>query len=167
MTDGVADNGGGAAALANSSLVALRTLVDGNDALPESGDGGGISVDGAGSSVAVQVSTITGNTALVGGAVSATGGRAITLSRATIAGNQGGGIAGTGQAFASIVAGNTPTNCLSPLVDNHSNVESGNDCGFVDASDRENADPALQPLSDNGGATDTLALGMPSAARDL
>ena len=46
------------------------------------------------------------------------------------------------------------------------NLESGTDCGFASITDRQNADPLLDSLGFNGGATQTHALGPGSPAID-
>ena len=183
VTDGAADSGGGVAAISGSDLAIARSLFDGSNALTGSGAGGGVRVDGVGSSASVQSSTFSGNGAITGGAIASSGGAAFVLNNATVAANrvvmQGGGIAGSGTAYGSIVAGNigesggdlsgagTPSNCDTQLGDAHYDVESGSDCGFADQTDRPGADPSLQPLADQGGETNTMALGEGSVARDL
>jgi len=46
------------------------------------------------------------------------------------------------------------------------NLEGATSCGFTSATDRQNADPALEPLAFNGGPTRTHALGAGSPAID-
>ena len=46
------------------------------------------------------------------------------------------------------------------------NLESGTDCGFVAAGNVQNANPQLGALGNNGGQTDTRALGQTSPALD-
>jgi CSLREA domain-containing protein len=61
----------------------------------------------------------------------------------------------------SIVAGNTPANCVAPESDG------GHDISFPDATCAgANVDPQLLPLADNGGPTLTQALGPLSPAID-
>ena len=71
----------------------------------------------------------------------------------------------------TIVAGNTgPTGssdcgAVAMLASDH-NLSSDASCMFTDAGSKENADPQLGPLQNNGGETDTLALPAGSPAVD-
>jgi len=51
----------------------------------------------------------------------------------------------------SIIANNSPQNCIAPLISQGRNIDSANTCGF----DRPNTNPLLGALADNGGQTDT------------
>jgi CSLREA domain-containing protein len=139
------------------------------------GSGGGLRLGGT-TSPLVQV-TVAGNSALAGsaggeagGGHGGNGGGADGANAAGTAGGAGaqgspGGIvnaAGTLTLTNSVVAGNSPVNCLGTIGDGGHNV------GFPEASCPGLAtDPHLGPLSDNGGPTRTLALGPDSSALDI
>jgi CSLREA domain-containing protein/uncharacterized repeat protein (TIGR01451 family) len=111
-----------------------------------------------------------------------------TILNSTIAGN-GVGTAGTGGGLAvynpepmvggsaalnvknTIVAGNTgpagPSDCaLVATVTSDHNLSGDASCMFGDAASKQNADPLLGALQNNGGETDTLALPSGSPAID-
>lgn len=143
------------------------------------GLGGGLYV-GDGRSVVIRASTISGNHAVlgVGGGVYGTEDvQSLTFVQTTIAYNQarhGGGYAGgnsPASARSIVLARNSATevpDCIGRL---HS--AGGNLFGFQTycylvphASDILNADPLLQPLTDNGGGTRTHAFFEGSGALD-
>jgi len=69
----------------------------------------------------------------------------------------------------TILVGNDPNDCSAEsvsLVSRGYNLESGTSCGCVEVTDRQNADPLLAPLADNGGPTWTHALLPGSPALD-
>ena len=116
-------------------------------------------------------STIAGNTATVTGGIDNE--YSMTIINSTIAGNSatntGGGIFSGGvlQIKNSILAGNTGGNCFTPILDGGHNLDSGTSCGFSAAYDSlPGTDPKLGALADNGGSTQTMALGSGSPALD-
>jgi predicted outer membrane repeat protein len=101
----------------------------------------------------------------------------VALDFVTIAGNtasvSGGGVfnaqALTFDVRDTIVASNTAAlapNCWGTVASGGHNLESGTDCGFTAATDRQNAEPRLGPLAGNGGLTRTMALLPGSLALD-
>jgi hypothetical protein len=97
-----------------------------------------------------------------GGGIS-NGGGTLTINNSTISGNSalahdGGGIAGTVTLQNSIVANNSGGNCESGVVSKGYNLSSDNSCNFSSSGDRNNTDPKLGPLQNNGGPTQTMAL---------
>jgi hypothetical protein len=70
----------------------------------------------------------------------------------------GGGIAGTVTLQNSIVASNSGGNCKSGVVSKSYNLSSDGTCNFSNSGDRNNTDPKLGPLQNNGGPTFTMAL---------
>jgi CSLREA domain-containing protein len=104
--------------------------------------------------------------------------RNVTLTRNSVDGvnsEAGGFFVNDDVAFANtIVAGNLANGVASNCVDGttpqlHSqggNLEGGTDCGFTAPTDKRNADPLLGGMADNGGQTDTTALGPGSPAID-
>jgi hypothetical protein len=141
-------NGGGVELAAGSSHIVDATIVADvtGGATPQGGgaSGGGISVDSAGLQLAF--STIAGNTATIGSGISSA--------------------SSTTNEVASIVADNVidggGTSCSGTITDGGANVAFGDvTCPGVAA------DPKLGPLADNGGATQTMALGVGSPAIDL
>jgi CSLREA domain-containing protein len=172
--------GGGAIVLGTATLTNLTITQnasgnggDGGSGTPGSGGSGG-TTGAAGASTAGG-----GNNGGVGGGISAGPGATIehvtASANSTGAGGQPGtggsasaGPQGSGGAFYtggvvrnSIAASNTPDNCAgSPT--------GGNNVSFPDATcTGTNADPKLDPLADNGGPTQTQALGAGSAALDV
>jgi CSLREA domain-containing protein len=139
------------------------------------GDGGGIWVAGPGTSAILQA-TIASNLAGAGGAggaaTSGQGGHGTTPGTAGTAnsGTPGGpGNAGaTGSAAGasatlrnSIVASNSIPGCAGTV------TGGGHDIAFPDsACPGSGVDPLLEPLADNGGPTETMALGARSPALD-
>jgi len=111
----------------------------------------------------ISNSTISGNAAYqlgVGGGIGNDGGLAINNS--TISGNSafhGGGIEGSATLQNSIVA-NSPKggNCLGTMTSKGYNLSSDNTCNFHNSGDRNNTDPLLGALQNNGGPTQTQAL---------
>ena len=109
-------------------------------------------------------STISGNTAgSSGGGIY--GFDTLILVNTTVANNgaaTGGAIyrlsSGSVYLRNSIVATSTRgSNCNRTLTSEGGNLDSGGTCGFTAAGDRQNADPRLAPLTDNGGPTWTHA----------
>jgi CSLREA domain-containing protein len=174
-----ASRGGGIAAAGKLDL--RRSTVSGNTAMAVwQTSGGGIAVDPSGELVLVN-STVSGNAAVdsIGIPSSRAGGvfshGALLISHSTIAGNA----ASKGQLFAtaphsgmhtiknSILAASAGEACARSGVgafEATNNVVDDASCRFKDPSNRQNADPALGPLANNGGPTDTHALLPGSAA---
>ncbi len=155
------------------------------------GDGGGLAELAEGQIEDAQVlltivrDTITGDVASAGGTGSAVGGSGggialdgtpenpgpFLLGELTIAGNTA--AAGAGGIFSdgngvqeqnSIVASNLPTNCGANVTATGASM-TGGDIVFGDGTCPGTAgDPELLPLADNGGPTETMAVGPGSAA---
>ncbi len=155
----------GAGLFIKGTLILERSTVSGNVA-PDNG-GAGIFVDGG--SFACVNSTISGNTATKhrGGGLRLKGGATATLTNCTIAGNQadeGGGIYNEGSSVTlmnTIVADNSANVAGdqiagAAIVSNGYNLVEGG-CSGCQASDLA-VDPALGPLADNGGDTQTHEL---------
>ncbi|PYJ07204.1 MAG: hypothetical protein DMF06_16355 [Verrucomicrobia bacterium] len=119
--------------------------------------GGGIFQGGT---TSLENVTISGNQSRLGaGGIYQTNG-ALTMTNVTLYQNtstQGvGGIkynAGTVTVTNTIIANNTPGNCGTPLAGNAFSLSSDNTCGF--GAGRDNVDPMLGPLANNGGLTQT------------
>ena len=118
-------------------------------------------------------STFSGNsTNGHGGGMYELGGTA-TVTNSTFSGNAS-SVAGTGGIYSNgsvtlkntIVVNNTPWNCQFAITDGGGNLQFGginaNSCGATIPT----ADPKLGALADNGGPTQTMALGAGSAAVD-
>ena len=166
--------GGGIAS--GGRLVMTGSTVSGNQAnsAVAAAQGGGIyqalSTDPAGFAVIIA-STVSGNsTTGTGGGIYAAG--AVALDRTTIAGNT----AATGSGLFSgrrrdaindtIVTAATGTACggdTTPITGTH-NLSDDATCTFTDTGDIQNADPLLGTLQNNGGPTNTQALGAGSPA---
>jgi hypothetical protein len=178
-TRGSAYSGGG---ISNNTgtMVIEHSLIDDNEALNGGGDSGGVQNFGTANAPAdltIRDSTIANNRARNGGGVFAWGDGTIAtrLVRTTVTGNQAiagtlGGIGPggeTGHTFTvdgSIIAGNTPSNCLAPLpTSNSNNVVDTDACGFASSGDIV-ADPQLTLYT--GGETDVFAIAPTSPAVD-
>jgi hypothetical protein len=157
------------------------------------GDGGAIAVVGAADGAAITNSTIYNNTTGPGGFGSTVQGGAggsgagidvaagaVVLTNTTIANNlagaggasgsagqgpngDGGGVIGTMVLRNSLLSNNSPTNCGVGAADGLHNIGFGDPscpAGFAAGN------PVLGAFQNNGGPTDTLALGAGSAALD-
>ncbi|HUT77096.1 MAG TPA: right-handed parallel beta-helix repeat-containing protein, partial [Polyangia bacterium] len=175
---GTAASDGGGAIYANndSALLIARSTLSGNTS---AGDAGGISRNNDGQ-LLMHNSTVSGNTAggNGGGIIfdSFGGGAFIALESSTVAGNSavglGGGIYNEGDPLQeagferSIIASNTAagaandcaTDGTGVFVSNGFNLDSTGTCGLGAPGDIANGNPALGPLADNGGPTETRAL---------
>jgi hypothetical protein len=189
ISNNLAENsdGGGLYIGDGAVLSLIRSTVSGNDAtaaeeLPTGEEAGGY---GGGLYIAGQAflenSTISGNFAEdAGGGIYFHSGAQVELEYVTVNENQspegsniasGNFDASTITFLASIVANGVGSeNCeydsTSSVASNGFNVEDGDSCGFGSA-DRENIDPELGDLNDNGGPTETHALDEGSPAVDF
>jgi CSLREA domain-containing protein len=141
-----------------------QSTVSGNSA--SGGDGGGIYVNG--NTFTLTNCTVTGNDSVDGGGIFI-GGNTANLTAVTIASNTatnlGGGLENLSapQLQGVIVANNTGGNCDGNVTDGGTNLQfPGTTCGLSITS----ADPLLGALADNGGPTQTMALGAGSPAID-
>ncbi|MEZ4713649.1 MAG: SdrD B-like domain-containing protein [Caldilineaceae bacterium] len=121
--------------------------------------------------VRIVNSTISGNQnnhPVLQGAVVVSGGQ-VEISNSTLANNPGGNLSGAAQISNSIfVADEAGINCTGaiPISLGH-NLESGTTCGFIQSSDRQNANADLLPLESNSvGLTPLHPLGAASQAVD-
>jgi hypothetical protein len=153
---------GGAIENTNGGTMTITgSTFSGNAALP----GGAIS--NARSTLMVTNSTFVGNAAVVGGAIYNLNIATVRVTNSTFSGNtasaQGGGaldsMGGTSIAVEnSIFAGDA---CVGAIQDGGGNLDwPGSACPGI------TADPRLGALADNGGPTETMALGAGSAAID-
>jgi hypothetical protein len=163
-----AQNGGGIGLGSGDNLVMVGSTVAGNQAPT----GGGIY--SANEAVIVQIanSTVSGNVAVggEGGGMYGGAGSPFVLLNTTVAGNQ----AATAGAIRSadpvqfrntILFGNSGTECvlLASVTANNSLAEDGT-CGLSGNGSITGVNPALGPLANNGGPTDTRAIGAGSIA---
>ena len=158
-------------AFSNSADFTMRrSTVEGNAAA--GGSGGGMVLFGT---PTIVNSTVSGNTSSAdGGGIRASGAGTKSVDQSTIAGNQGGLGDGISAVVASvelrrtILANTGGDECEgSTFASLEDNLQPGNDpdCAFG-PGDHPGSNPGLGPLADNGGATETRALGSGSAARD-
>ncbi|MCB1808354.1 MAG: hypothetical protein KDJ99_25345, partial [Candidatus Competibacteraceae bacterium] len=180
---GTSVDGGGIRANAGSTLTIADSTISNNSS---SDQGGGIHLDGTtaggsgsgASTINITNSTISGNSAVDdGGGIASTGTTiSLTLNNVTVANNStgdasaGGGIdlgSGTYSLKNSIVADNTTINmfCGTAPTIGYSIIEGSSGCGTISAPNLT-ADPGLVALADNGGPTETHALGGGSNAID-
>src|SRR5437867_4507102 len=134
--------GGGGIVVQNGTLTLTNVTISGNTAV---GDGGGLQA--ANISAALTNVTITANSAGTGGGIFRFGGT-VSLKNTIVANNVSGG------------------NCSDSVTSMGNNIDSGNTCGLSGPGDLINTDPALGPLQNNGGPTDTHALPGGSPAVD-
>ena len=136
--------------------------------------GGGIYSYNEGTAT-VQNSTLSGNSASLGGGGIWVGYSELTVQNSTLSDNSaqyGGGIdnRGTVTVQNSIVARHlTGEDCNGTLTSNGYNIESATSCGFTGTGDQQSVsdvDLALGALANNGGPTETMALGAGSVAID-
>jgi hypothetical protein len=117
-------------------------------------------------------STISGNQATnINGGIAASSSALINILNSTIASNTsprlGGGIITSVGSLVivrnTIISGNTVNNCdtaqLGGVISSQgNNISSDDSCPFTKPTDKQNTNPLLGPLQDNGGPTDTRAL---------
>jgi hypothetical protein len=171
-----------------------RTITGSTFSANTAGGGGGTGFGGAidtggGTNAEMNITntTFTGNSAGGGGGTGFGGavdwgggtGAAATLTGVTLVSNSAGGGGGTAfgggwdgdttTASNTILADNLsndlPGNCQNAITSGGHNIENGTTCGFTDPSD-QNVEPALAPIGDYGGPTQTRALLPNSLARD-
>jgi CSLREA domain-containing protein len=159
-----------AASGAGIDMVGSGTIRRSTFALNEADEGAGINNGGT---LTVSNSTFSGNAissfGLFGGGIFNRAEATLTLTSSTFVGNsasEGGGIANVGTATVknAIVAGSQGTNCSGLLAaSSTSNMSDDASCspGFSQVG---LADLTLGPLADNGGPTQTIALGSGSVA---
>ncbi len=162
-------NGGGFYLGGSSSLILTNSTVYSNMAV----QAGGIYNDGG--SAAIINSTISGNSAQQDSAIVQSGTTIPTMllqhttlvsNTASITDTAMGIYTGTLTISNSIIANNPASNCAfsgGVLVSGGYNMENGISCGLSATGDQSGTYPLLEPLADNGGATQTHApmLGSP------
>jgi hypothetical protein len=157
--------GGGVYTLGDLTIV--NSTITGNsiDNAVGTNQGGGVLVgidpaNTAGTKASVLNSTIAGNSVSAGGI-----GGGLTVYNPTV------GVTTALEVKNTIVAGNTvggaAGNCGAvAMVTSSNNLSSDASCMFSDAGSRQNTDPQLSALANNGGPTDTMALPAGSPAID-
>ena len=188
-SDGEGFGGQGGGAFNNDTLTLVRSLTAGNRALATEarfpGQGGGLFHNGR--NMNLENVTVSDNVTEAGSVFPGQGGGVFAndvmrLVNVTLSNNQAdsGGDGEGGGIFVNdvvnflntIVAGNQvgggASNCFDndTIVSEGNNLESAADCSFGAGGDAQNSDPLLGSLQDNGGPTDTRALGSGSPALD-
>jgi len=163
-------NAGGIYTL-SSGLTITNSTLSGNTA----SFGGGIRAQLTTGTIANT--TLSGNSAQFGGGM-ITNSSTVTIANSTVSENSASGGGGAVYRFSaatvtvqnSIVAGQASGgDCNITLTTGGYNIESGTSCGFTQASDLQNVSSgslALGALANNGGPTQTRALGLTSVAVD-
>jgi CSLREA domain-containing protein len=148
IADNRAASGAGIAADENSNTAIFSSTITGNRA---SGNGGGVD---AASSLSIQSSTIASNTAAAGGGLyqESTPSASTLLTNTILGSNTGGSCGGS-------IAG------IPRSLTSH-NLAADATCQFASADQGTVGDPRLAALANNGGPTDTMALGAGSPAID-
>jgi predicted outer membrane repeat protein len=154
----------GAAVLRRVTLVKNRTK----------DEGGGL--ENSGSVVSLENCTLTRNRGFQGGALSVEDASQTELVNCTLARNkakEGSGIREGSDLNSQVTAVNTiiankAANNFDGLnlVSLGHNIDNGSTCGFGEPTDRQDTDPRLELLADNGGLTPTMALKPDSPALD-
>jgi hypothetical protein len=144
-----------------------NSTVSGNEAAEE---GGGIYNSGT---LTLTNSTVSGNEAAEGGGIfNASRKAVVTLINSTISGGSAvtSSYSATTAFQGTVVDGGCVVEGYAPTTSTGHNIESpGNTCGFDQATDQVDVTAAelnLGPLQDNGGPTETHALGAGSVAID-
>ena len=164
VSGGVAEGmGGGVYVLGD--LTAINSTITGNSVEnPGLNMGGGIQAaldpaDLDGSKAVLLNTTIAGNAVAAGGA-----GGGFNINNPTA------GVVTTFTVTNTIIAGNTAngaTDCGSVVTVTSANSIGGDaSCMFLDPASKQNTNPLIGPLADNGGPTDTMALLAGSPAID-
>ena len=151
------------------TLKVTNSTLSGNTA---AANGGAIQHESG--TVLLTNSTISGGAAGtgIGGAIAVVGvDSTITMLNATIANNTaaagGGGVAvssGSASLRNTILDGNLPFDCSGTVVTLDHNTDGDASCGLFGANDLPGVDPLLAQLMNNGGPTQTRALGTGSPA---
>ena len=163
---GGALEGMGGGIFAFGDLTITNSTVTGNSVEnPGLNEGGGIlaglsPTETDGTSVNLLNSTVAGNSVAAGGI-----GGGFTIDNPTA------GVVTTFTVKNTIVAGNTAGGAAADCgkvvaTSSASNLSSDASCLFTDAASKQNANPQLGPLQDNGGPTNTLALSAGSPTID-
>jgi hypothetical protein len=170
LNNSAQSDGGGIGIGSGSELVMVGSTVAGNKTTGVGTRGGGIFNSDEGRILFLINSTVSGNVAAgTGGGLYGGGGSLYTLSNVTIAGNSAssaGGIDSDERSLRNtIVAGNSGGQCSSATTASSNNsLASDGTCALVGAGDQNFVNPALGPLTNNGGPTDTRAIGPTSPA---
>ncbi len=147
----------GGGVYSNGTVTIDRSTITGNQAI--GGIGGGLDNDNSGIAV-IENSTFSDNFAGVSaGGINNLG--TLSLLNVTLANNINSGLVnGVSSAVVknTIIANNTPPNCIGTITSVGHNLESANSCAFASAGDLINSDPLLGPLANNFGPTFTYAL---------
>lgn len=170
--------GGGITNTSSGKMSINQSTVSGNTATATAQlygrtDTGGGGIDSYGP-LTITNSTIVNNTAKGGNSSNRGGGLesdgTTIISSSTIASNNsatGGGIMGSASFQNSIVANNAGGNCSVLTVASMGyNLSSDNSCKFSNAGDRNDINPMLGALQNNGGPTQTMQLFEGSPAID-
>lgn len=164
VSGGIAEGMGGGVYVLGDLTVTNSTIAGNSVENPGLNMGGGIQAaldpaDVDGSKAVLLNSTITGNSVAAGGV-----GGGFTIQNPTP------GVVTVLTATNTIVAGNTAngaTDCGTvATVTSANNIRGDTSCMFTDAGSKQNTNPLLGPLADNGGQTDTMALPPNSPAID-
>ena len=181
--DGVAVKGntttddlGGGIYSKNGTLNITDSTVSGNASKTYAG---GVIQEGG--TANITNTTISGNKAALSGGGLFAWKATMNVRNSTIASNEAGGPGGgimtaePGSAVVlknTIVAGNPLVNCADfgqlggVIFSQGNNLSSDNSCGFTQSTDKQNTNPLLGPLQNNGGPTDTRAILAASPAID-
>lgn len=155
---------GGGVHFNNVQAVISRTLFEQNTADVWGGSIHHYTDAGVDNTLLVYNSTFTQNEAENGSAVSVHNATA-RLAFNTISGNtntsaDGGAVYnldGSIDAMSTLLGSNTPFNCTGFIPSDGYNISDDNSCAFFRSTDANSTDPALQPLADNGGFSQSMA----------
>ncbi len=165
-------HGGGIYNFNNATANITNCTFSGNSVL---GDGGGVAIF-VNSTANITNSTFSDNIAAYGGGISNYISATASVTNCTLSGNQsahGSGIFNDDNSTLtlqnSIIANSLEDgDCYNTatLISNGYNLDTDNTCNLTQPTDLPNTSPQLGVLADNGGPTDTMALGSGSPAID-
>jgi hypothetical protein len=178
VEDGIGGGQGGAIEFDNGSMDIANTTFTGNRALGTNFGGGGGAIDMFDNSstatftnVTMVDNSITGTGRGGGifvappnqerGALAAPGELPVVFTDSIVAGNTADEVLSRGAAQARVAE-----DCFGPIGSGGHNIEGAKTCGFDQVGDKQSTDPKLAPLADNGGPTQTRAIGKDSPAFD-
>jgi hypothetical protein len=154
--------------IANGNLTLDRVTVTGNSLISTPGPGGGAVDRGAGIALynGGQANITSSTIAQNGGESGSGGGGGNIILNSAVDPNVQNTIIANPTSGGNCIRENGAFNSLGHNISSDGIPIPGANCNFDDATDQINTDPGLEPLADNGGPTETMALPSTSPAVD-